>query len=65
MSRTIAKLGSWHDLITNDWSKGHYEIFELENCQQISSMLLPGQIHPDDRSILDEADKIVMETAGL
>jgi hypothetical protein len=28
-------------------------------------MLLPGQIHPDDRSILDEADKIVMETAGI
>jgi hypothetical protein len=43
---TIAKLGSWkHDLITNDsiWSKDIMKFFELENCQQISSMLLPGQ----------------------
>jgi predicted nucleotide-binding protein len=61
----IAKLGSWkHDLITNDsiWSKGHYEIFELEELPA-DQLYAIARIHPDDRSILDEADKIVMETA--
>jgi PAS domain S-box-containing protein len=65
-SQRIAKLGSWkHDLITNDsiWSKGHYEIFELEElpADQLYAVAR-ARIHPDDRSILDEADKIVMET---
>jgi PAS domain S-box-containing protein len=67
-SQRIAKIGSWkHDLITNDsiWSKGHYEIFELEETpsDQLYNVAR-SRIHPDDRLILDEADKVVMETGS-
>jgi hypothetical protein len=63
---TIAKLGSWkHDLITNDsiWSKAIMKFFELEELPD-HSMLLPGQ-NSSWWSVDTEADKIVMETAGI
>jgi PAS domain S-box-containing protein len=67
-SQRISKSGSWkHDLITNDsiWSKGHYEIFELEELPSDQLYAVARlRIHPDDLSILDEADKIVMETGS-
>lgn len=67
-SQRIAKIGSWkHDLITNDsiWSKGHYEIFELEELPSDELYnIARSRIHPNDLSILDEADKIVMETGS-
>jgi PAS domain S-box-containing protein len=67
-SQQIAKLGSWkHDLLTNDsiWSKGHYEIFELEEIPSDELYAVArSRIHPDDLSILDEADKIILETGS-
>lgn len=65
-SQRIAKIGSWkYDLVTSDliWSKGHYQIFELEELppDQLNAVAR-SRIHPDDLSILDESDKIMMET---
>jgi hypothetical protein len=52
-------------LVTSDliWSKGHYQIFELEELppDQLNAVARL-RIHPDDLSILDESDKIMMET---
>jgi hypothetical protein len=58
---------SWkYDLVTSDliWSKGHYQIFELEELppDQLNAAAI---IHPDDLSILDESDKIMMETGMI
>lgn len=58
-SQSIAKIGSWKfDLITNEliWSKGHYQIFDLEELP--SDQLFDkyrSKIHPDDLSNLDKA----------
>jgi PAS domain S-box-containing protein len=67
-SQRIAKIGSWKfDLVTSDliWSKGHYQIFELEDmpADQLNAVAR-SRIHPDDISILDESDKIMMETGN-
>ncbi|MEZ7500107.1 PAS domain S-box protein [Flavobacterium sp. Arc3] len=67
-SQTIAKIGSWkYDLVTNDlyWSKGHYQIFELEELppNQLNA-ISKSRIHPDDLSVLEESDKIMMETGN-
>lgn len=56
-SQSIAKIGSWKfDLATNDlvWSKGHYNIFELEELS--SDKLFTAyreRIFPEDLKILD------------
>jgi PAS domain S-box-containing protein len=58
-SQSIAKIGSWKfDLITNDliWSKGHYQIFDLQELP--SDQLFKAyrsRIHPDDLLNLDKA----------
>ncbi|CAM2885165.1 PAS domain S-box protein [Flavobacterium frigoris] len=67
-SQSIAKIGSWkYDILTNDlfWSKGHYQIFELEELpsNQLNTVAR-SRIHPADLSILDESDKIMMETGN-
>ena len=67
-SQSIAKIGSWKfDLITNDliWSKGHYQIFELEELpsDQLNSVFRT-KIHPDDLAILDESNEIMMKTGN-
>lgn len=65
-SQSIAKIGSWKlDLVTNDlvWSKGHYQIFELEELPSDRlNNASRNRIHPDDISILDDSDEIMMKT---
>ncbi|MFV7234338.1 PAS domain S-box protein [Flavobacterium sp. ZB4R12] len=67
-SQSIAKIGSWKfDLITNDliWSKGHYQIFDLEELP--SDQLFKAyrsKIHPDDLSNLDKAIENTLTTGA-
>lgn len=58
-SESIAKIGSWKfDVITNEliWSKGHYQIFDLEElpADQLFKKYR-SQIHADDVLNLDKA----------
>lgn len=69
-SQSIAKIGSWKfDLMTNDliWSKGHYQIFDLEELPSDELFLAyRSKIHPDDLSGLDKAlEKILTTGADL
>jgi PAS domain S-box-containing protein len=58
-SQSIAKIGSWKfDLITNNliWSKGHYQIFDLEELPSDELFeAYRSRIHPDDLLNLDKA----------
>ncbi|MFV5685257.1 PAS domain S-box protein [Flavobacterium sp. GB2R13] len=58
-SQSIAKIGSWKfDLITNQliWSKGHYQIFDLEELPSDELFkAYRSRIHPDDLLNLDKA----------
>lgn len=57
-SQSIAKIGSWKfDLITNQliWSKGHYQIFDIEELPSDELFkAYRNRIHPDDLLNLDE-----------
>ncbi|MFV5695854.1 PAS domain S-box protein [Flavobacterium sp. LB3P122] len=67
-SQSIAKIGSWKfDLVTKDliWSKGHYEIFDLEELA--SDQLFKAyrsKIHPSDLSGLDKALEKTLTTGA-
>lgn len=67
-SQSIAKIGSWKfDLTTNDliWSKGHYQIFDLEELP--SDQLFKAyrsKIHPDDLLNLDEVLEHTLKTGA-
>ncbi|MFV5697943.1 PAS domain S-box protein [Flavobacterium sp. ZT3R17] len=58
-SQSIAKIGSWKfDLMTNQliWSKGHYQIFDLEELPSDELFkAYRSRIHPDDLLNLDKA----------
>ncbi|WP_238567363.1 PAS domain S-box protein [Flavobacterium sp. 83] len=57
-SQSIAKIGSWKfDLVTNQliWSKGHYQIFDLEELPSDELFkAYRSRIHPDDLLKLDK-----------
>lgn len=67
-SQSIAKIGSWKfDLMTNDliWSKGHYQIFDLEELPSDELFLAyRSKIHPDDLSNLDKVIENTLITGG-
>ena len=67
-SQSIAKIGSWKfDLMTNDliWSKGHYQIFNLEELPSDELFLAyRSKIHPDDLSNLDKVIENTLITGG-
>lgn len=65
-SQRIAKMGSWKfNLITTDLmlSKGHYEIFELDDvpADQLYKTYR-SRIHSDDLVLLDKLDQNVIKT---
>ncbi|MFV8466131.1 PAS domain S-box protein [Flavobacterium sp. LB1P62] len=67
-SQSIAKIGSWKfDSVTNEliWSKGHYQIFDLEELPSDELFkAYRSKIHPDDLSNLDNALEKTLTTGS-